>query len=106
MNLRSLAEPNEIKIPRGYALKKKIMLFDGERFITYDKVKVKSDWVHQKVLHYARTTTCGLYGTSKIKTAGNFKDVSCPNCLEILAEKKSEELQIIETELAHQRKRL
>lgn len=98
-----LPDDPKVTIPKGFALRKKVLMFDGFKYPTFEKVKVNEKLIHQKVLHYQRTTTCGLYANKRMKTAGDFKKVSCPDCLQFVADKKRKELQIIEDEIKFQR---
>jgi hypothetical protein len=85
-------------------IKQRIITVDGEEFKSFDYVPINPKHTHQKTIHYSRTTGCGLYVTKNLKTAGNYKEITCPDCLEKIANKLRSQLKWIEEEITFQTK--
>lgn len=79
-----------------YGLRKITIKIDGEEFDSFDKVELNPKWVHHQAVHYSRTTRCALGITKKLHTAGNWKDITCPDCLTLHVDKLSKELRYFE----------
>lgn len=65
-----------------FGVRKIKIRIDGVEFQSIEKVPIDPKWVHHKLIHYAKSTKCGLGVTRSIKTAGGMKEVTCPDCLE------------------------
>lgn len=79
-----------------YGLRKIVIKIDGEEFDSFEKVELNPKHVHHKQVHYSRTTRCALGITLKLQTAGNWKDVTCPDCLALHVDKLGKELRYFE----------
>lgn len=79
-----------------YGLRKIVIKIDNEEFDSFEKVELNPKHVHHRAIHYSRTTKCGLGITKRLKSLGNMKDVTCPDCLRLHIGELGKELKYFE----------